>query len=303
MSFEPIHLFYKPLHEFGLYDSGICKGHKETYENQKKSKVVRDFGDEVLSLFPFFYDLEGISPENKTFMEDYSTLYKYMDGFICDDVDRRNFSYLKEKYHFTQEQYDLLKKKSLEFLWIDYSYINYPEGHDEICIVANSYTMHSILNWMELAKDGYENNKQYIKFVIYSAHDSSIGALEYFMKYAFKTEVEYATFAEARFIELYKNETGNLGVRYLKGDNTVKFDVSYDEFKRVMNEKTWTDDQVAEFCQFPRNEDKNDDGKKEDGKKEEGKKSLKSVFFISMIVLGVIILVLLIILIILKIRK
>ena len=58
---------------------------------------------------------------------------------------------------------------------MDYADTNFPEGHDEISIVSMPYTMHSMVNWMEKAIEGFTKKKSYIKFVIYSAHDASIG--------------------------------------------------------------------------------------------------------------------------------
>ena len=39
---------------------------------------------------------EEIIDEN--FLYNYWNLYKYMDSLVCDDIDIRNFSNLKEKY-------------------------------------------------------------------------------------------------------------------------------------------------------------------------------------------------------------
>ena len=258
MSVLPVHLFYKPAHEFGLYDSNICKGHKALNEQQKKRKEVIDFGHDLLKKFIFFPDLENVDHTNITFMEDYWTIYKYMDGFICDDTDRRSFDYMKKTFSFNEEQKDLLKKASDTFLKMDYFGTNYPDGHEEIPIMANSYTMHSLVNWMEKAIEGNEKNEKYIKYVIFSAHDSSIGALEHFMKYVFNVTPEYAKFAESRYFELYINSEKEKKVRYLKGDNVVIKDMTFEEFKSVINNRTWTDKQVNQFCQFEI-EKKNDD--------------------------------------------
>ena len=269
MSVQPVHLFYKPDHQFGLYDSNICIGHKAIYEAQKKRQEILDFADELLNKFDFYHDLEGTSKENKTFMQDYSTLYKYMDGFVCDDIDQRNFRYLIEKHGFNNETKALLKNYSDQYLWMDYFGTNYPAGYDDISIMSNSYTLHSIVNWMEKAISGYINNKNnsrnnnddnqsYIKYVIFSAHDASIGALEHYMKFAFDLEPEYATFAETRFFELYyENENSTEAkVRYIKGNKTEKLSETFEEFKNKIDNTTWTDERVDNFCQFKVEEEK-----------------------------------------------
>ena len=283
MSIEPIHLFYKPKHEFQLYDTDLCIGHKQKYLEQQNSQKIRDLADELNNHFDrLFFDLEGTN--NKSFLYDYWTIYKYMDGFVCDDTDSRKFEYLFKNYeNFNEDKLDLLRNYSKEYLWLDYSYVNYPEGYDNISIVANSYTMHSIINWMEKSINGYEkNNSNYIKYVIYSAHDASIGALEHFMKYAFNTEVEYSSFAESRYFELYIDENNEYRVRYLKGENSIKKDLTYNEFKSIINDKTWDDNKVADFCQFEK--------KPIIDKKEDNNSTLSLVFMISLIILNIIIL-------------
>jgi hypothetical protein len=204
-----------------------------------------------------------------------------MDGFVCDDTDSRKFEYLFKNYKdFNKEKLDLLRNYSKEYLWLDYSYVNYPEGYDNISIVANSYTMHSIINWMEKSIEGFKNkNSNYIKYVIYSAHDASIGALEHFMKYAFNTEVEYSSFAESRYFELYIDENNEYRVRYLKGENFIKKDLTYKEFKNIINDKTWDDNKVADFCQFEKNTIKKDNNN-----------TFSLIFMISLIILNIIIL-------------
>jgi hypothetical protein len=283
MSIEPIHLFYKPKHEFQLYDTNLCIGHKQKYLEQQNSKRIKDLADDLNNHFDrLFFDLEGT--DNQTFLYDYWTIYKYMDGFVCDDTDSRKFEYLFKNYKdFNEEKLDLLRNYSKEYLWLDYSYVNYPEGYDNISIVANSYTMHSIINWMEKSIEGFKkNNSNYLKYVIYSAHDASIGALEHFMKYAFNTEVEYSSFAESRYFELYIYNNSEYRVRYLKGENSIKKDLSYEEFKNIINNKTWDDNNVSDFCQFERQPIID--------KKEENNNSFSLIFMISLIILNVIIL-------------
>lgn len=285
MSIEPIHLFYKPKHEFQLYDTDLCIGHKQKYLEQQYSKKITDLADELNNHFNrLFFELEGT--DNQTFLHDYWTIYKYMDGFVCDDTDSRKFEYLFNNFNFTLEKLDLLRNYSKEYLWLDYSYVNYPEGYDNISIVANSYTMHSIINWMENAIRGFENNHlNYIKYVIYSAHDASIGALEHFMKYAFNTEVEYSSFAESRYFELYIDDNNKYKVRYIKGENSIKKDLTFEEFKNIINQKTWDDNKVADFCGFEKPNIINKDDKNS---------YFSLIFMISLIILNVIILFILI---------
>ena len=304
MSVLPVHLFYKPDHEFQLYDTNLCKGHKEKYEEQKQRKAVKEFGDHLLEKFDFLYKLEENDTVDKNeFLHDYWNLYKYMDGFICDYTDQRKFKYLYDTFNFTDEAKELLKSKSEEFLLMDYNETNFPEGYDNISIVSNSHIMHSLVNWMEKAIEGNKKNNSYIKYVIYSAHDASIGALEHFMSYAFDTRIDYARFAETRFFELYIEEgQDEPKVRYLTGENEEKKDISFKKFKEIIDQKSWNDTQVAEFCQFEEYEE-NKKKEKEKKDKEEKEEEENNAYIVLMIILLIINLMMLLILIILCIKK
>ena len=302
ISIEPVHLFYRPDHEFELYNPDICPGHKEIYEKQKIRQEVKDLGDELNRVFPWLKILE--QTDDETFLQDYWTLYKYMDGFICDDTDQRSFSYVKEQFNFTDETKELLRNYSKKYLWMDYSETNYPEGHNNISIVGASYTMHSIVNWMEIALNKSKNNEKYTKLVIYSAHDASIGALESFMKYAFGTDMEYSIFAESRYFELYLDEDSNVPkVRYLRGDNYKKIDVSFEEFQRVMNEKTWTDQEVYKFCGYEYTPKEEKEEEKKEKEKQKMNRDNSNVAIVCTIILTIVNIILLSILIILFIKS
>jgi len=292
MNIIPIHLFYKPDHEFELYNTNICKGHLEIYEKQKTRDEIKKFREKLFSRFPDVFEyLEGTKDEK--ILYDYWSLYKYADTFLVDDIDKRNFNFLKDKFNFTQEDFETLKNYSKEFLLMDYSDTNFPKSHPEITIMVLSYTMHSLINWMEKAKIGNKQNNTYIKYVVYSAHDASIGALEYFMEYAFNISGEFAELADSRFFEFYLDDDNNYRIRYIKGNSLIpKLDITFDYFKKVINEITWSDEKVDEYCKFnDGNENKENNNKK------------IPILFISMLFLAIINGILLLILLILIFKK
>ena len=294
MTILPIHLFYNPAHEFGLYSTKECKGHLEINEAQKKRPEIAEFGKNLTTRFPGVIEtLQGTDNETENY--EYWNIYKYADTYVIDRRDQRNLEVLRNKtgFNFTDEDLEEYENYSRKFLFMDYSETNYPKAHPEIATMSMSYTMHSILNWMENAKNGSQENSTYIKYVVYSAHDSSMGALEYFMENTFEkkynVKAEYSELAESRFFELYIDNNGNYKVRYLKGDSDYdkpKLDISFDEFKETINNSTWSDEKVAEYCKF-----------NEKDTKQPEKKSIFTAVFIAMIIMIVIVVVLVIILI------
>ena len=115
----------------------------------------------------------------------------FMDGIagVCDDTDVRDFEYIKNKY--SSDIVDKLRKYSKTFLDMDYFGTNFPEIAINLGIVSSSYAMHNLLHWMEQAIYNFEkDNNQYLKFVIFSAHDSTIGAMKSFLRYVLNTKLE-----------------------------------------------------------------------------------------------------------------
>ena len=69
-------------------------------------------------------------------------------------------------------------------------------------------------------------------------------------------------------------------VRYLKADDTQKLDIEFEKFKEVINSKTWSDQQVNEFCKFTEQNKEDKDNENKD------KKSNKDTYRILLIIFG-----------------
>ena len=275
MNIVPIHLIYKADHDFDLYDEELCPYRYQISDKFHKSEKVLNFVDKIINnTNNLFMDLEPSN--NFSFLYEYWTLYKYMDGFFCDDFDLRNFNYIKNKYG--ENIVTLLKNYSKEFLDMNYFDVSFSEYDKDIGLVSSSLTMNNILNWMENAKNMNENKiDKYLKFVIYSAHDSSIGSLDHFMRTALNSSVEECNFACSRTFELYKK--GNeYFVRYLKGDNSIKFNVTYTLFRKKVSDIMWDNNKIKEYCKYEKNE-------KKEEKKEKSREKNKGAAYHIMIVL------------------
>ena len=212
MTILPIHIFYDPDHHFQLYDIKNCPGIKNISEKQKNREEIKEFSNRLKNgSKDFFKELEKkFTNESKVednFLENYTTLYRYMDSFVCDEKDQRDFSYLNI---FTDYSLNLdnLHNISTDFVKDDYkANIN----SKNISIVDTSYTLRSILNWMDKAIEKYNNSinisngfndtQNYIKYVFFSSQGSSIGTLDSFMHYFFNISIDDIDFFESRYFE------------------------------------------------------------------------------------------------------
>ena len=104
--------------------------------------------------------------------------------------------------------------------------------------------------------NGFNDTQNYIKYVVFSSQGSSIRTLYSFMHYFFNIFIDDIDFSESRYFELYiDNETEQINVRYLKGDNKIKMNTTYKIFKNIVEKNIWNNTKIYEFC-FP-NENEN----------------------------------------------
>ena len=259
ITIQPIHIFYKQNHDFQLYKEDICPGLNETYKNINERKEIKEFVDnldeDVQSLFKKLQNSEKID-----FLYNYNNLYSYSDNFMCDNFDKRYFDELKKiiKEENYEDILDKLNESSYSFLSEDYL-LKY--NKTEIFTLDSSQILLDIINWIEQSINNY-NKKDYIKYVIYSSDDSSIGTLDGFIfSLLNEKKMEYSNFAESRFLELYLNENNETKVRYLKGNNVIVLDMNYSVFKEKIENKIWNKDKINDYCKFDedikKDEDKN----------------------------------------------
>ena len=260
ISIIPIHLFRKADHDFQLYSSKTCVGLKDKYDKQNNREEIKNFADglseDLKNLLKYIEKNDSIS-----FLKDYWNLYKYVDNIVCDKFDQRSFYTFRQKLEKDGKNIENLdrildefKNASEKFLLDDYLVNN---NSTDLSLVDTSITFRSILNWMEIAKNKYiENNKNYIKYAIYSSHDSSIGAIDGFMYLFFNQPFINAQFAASRFFELYVDDNNNFKVRYLKDLNDAYniLDMDYEEFKNKIEKIIWDNEKINDFCGFTEEE-------------------------------------------------
>ena len=290
IAIAPIHIMNKKDQTFDLFDENLCSYRNEINDIYQNMKLVRDFADKaVRETGNLFFELEPT--DNRTFLYDYWTMYKYMDGFYCDDFDQRKFDYIKNTYG--GDMINKLKDLSDEFLMSFYFDVTFNLSDPEVGLASSSDTMRKILEWMKDAKNKSVTNSQYLKFVIYSAHDSSVGSLDSFMRTVFNTSMYLCDFACSRLLELYKDED-KYYVRYITGNETNILNIDYETFNEKVSENAWSDKTIKGYC---KNGNKNEDEEKSDEgdkKEKDGKEKNNTLLYvmIALIIFNVIMIVL-----------
>lgn len=272
----PIHTFDVKKHTFQLHDKNNCPGAEKAYTESLKRQNITDFIKKLNQTYGEKLITFEKDPK-QDFLSDYWTTYKYMDSFIADRVNGETMKPLTD----LGIDLDDFQKYALDFLWLDYLGTNFNNYY--LARVSMTHTMRDILRYMENIKNNTEGVYYKPKFVMYSAHDTTIGAFEVFNHLAFNTKVEYAEFAENCFYELYTKEDGTFHVRYLMKDKE-KFDITFDNFKEGILKTILSDDEINEYCAF------ND-------------KNQKNLFIIPTYVLGGVVVILGILVIVLWIKK
>ena len=138
----PVHIINKNEKNFDLYDANLCPYRKHENDkklpNDKMTTLAHKSIDETGTLF---YDLE--KSNNSELLNDYWTFYKYADGFVCDDTEKKRFDYLNDTYG--EDIIYKLREISKEYLDICYFDINFNKEDTDVGLLSFSHTMNLIL--------------------------------------------------------------------------------------------------------------------------------------------------------------
>ena len=259
----PVHILNSIDDQFQIFESNVCPKLKQQYEKIHKNETITIFSKKLKNnTKDLFIEIEKNYTNNKNiknnnFLDDYWTLYRYEDNLFCNNRDERNFSNFKEKYKDFNINLNQLIKDARQFLREDY-FLSSKQTYK--AVFSSSSILFDLVNWMEKAIKMSSNstNSSYTKYVIYSANDLSIEALERFMNLYFYAKLEYIDFAERRSFELYHdNKKNTYQVKYLKGINVTKYNNTFKFFKEKIQDKAWSPSKLKEFC-FQKDKDKYD---------------------------------------------
>lgn len=256
----PVHNFFTKDHYIQLQDKKVCPHVKDIYEKKEKHKNFTDYFNNMTKNYKeTFQKLIGFC--NFT---NYTWSYSVLDAIIAEYTE--NVLDVEAFKNAGVNNITKLIDDAFEFFYKDF--VGSEEGGEgdlEIGKYSMSPIFRQILLWMKSKVEKDKNKERDYKgydipkFVMYSAHDSTVGAFEAFIKAAFGFKVKYAYFASNANLELILvNEVESptekdYNVTYRFDDEQI-FSISYQEFVKKVTKILKTDKEIEKFCQFKKEE-------------------------------------------------
>lgn len=239
---EKFYLLYEPYNSSGCIpvdDMRIING-----QHQNISQITKEFDDEFGKVFrKVFHKAED---EEFTF----PFLLTLCDHFIADLYDGKNMKDTNLKIEFTKFENICVRILDLHNLKIVFG-----DDKRNLVKIGMSPAINQILNYMEETvkldkknqSDALSSNA--LKFLIHSAHDSSMTGMQMFLQIAFDTKMYYPRYASNLFFELHRNESDYF-VLYFYEDELIKT-IPYPEFKKKLIDLVVNSTEIIDFCRTP----------------------------------------------------
>ena len=248
MNILPIHSFFSADRYIQLQDKKVCPGVTGYYEKTQDKEAMLTLLEEIENKYGDNFNTVAKNFKKDMFLE-YATAYSILDAVICADVDGRNFSKFENNGINRKELVD----DAYRFFRTDFEIIQ--ESRNKVGEMAMSPVFTQIKKWMdrkiEYDKNGNTDYKGFDmpKYVMYSAHDSTMAVFNYFLELNFGVELTYPTFASRINFELIKNPNGTYEIHYYFNEE-LKKTIPYEDFKNKLNKVLKTKEEIAAFCRF-----------------------------------------------------
>ena len=243
----PIHLIDNKEKLIKLTSDNNCKVYDKIRKENMQKKIVVDFfnnfnkeyGKDLLDYFNI--------KKNNTFFNTYKGLEFICGSFFPDYYDRKE---IKIK-NINNEK---LFNSCLNYYSIKYTEIRINDKNNLIGLFSMSKFMRKVLFYIEenvnLNKNNTIKKNNFPKFLIYSGHDTTMSEMQDYFRILFNFKVEFPSYASNLFIEVKKNEKNEFYVDLVFNDK-IKNSFKYEYFKKIILSKSWSDEKIAEFCEFP----------------------------------------------------
>ena len=240
----PIHLINNKEKLIKLTSDNNCKVYEKIQKENMKKKIVVDFLNEFNNEYGKD-SLEYFNIKNNSFFNSYEGLRFFCGSFLYDyydgkEIQIKNIS--NEKFY----------NSCLTFYKIKYTELRIKDKNNLIGLFSMSKFMRKVLFYIE---ENIKNNtikkNNFPKFLIYSGHDTTLSEMQDYLRIVFNYTVEYPSLASNLFIEVKKNERLKEYYVDLVFNDILKSSFKYEFFRDNILSKSWSDEKVAEFCEFP----------------------------------------------------
>lgn len=260
ISIIPIHLFSKYGLQFKLNDADYCPGiqkYKDEAKNQEQvRKILNDFYKYTNDTYgEAIFKFMNISWEkNPNYIFEDSNLYYICDAYIADYFAGRDMPHIIMSGLKMKEFY----YHALNHSVIDTYYVNYGLPPTNASYITVSPMFRTIFNYMDRRiyinehSELNDLNTSSPKYVIYSGHDSTVGAVDVFMNAEYKIPYENPEYTTSLFFELWEIDN-KYYIKYLVNLKEKAF-YEYDYFKQNTMDRLFEQNEVEEICLGERND-------------------------------------------------
>jgi len=256
----PIHLFDRDRKSnFFFYNPYVCSPFAALFsKNQNQPRFV-EFGKKFEELWGNKIRKAMNIEKDTTYFNNYMNLFNLMDTFVSAYTDGRKLQSMLDA------GIDLaaFNKTAYEFHFNDILYNWNGDEQKWFARISMSAVIPDVLRWMtdrisaDLAGKGYSGYKT-PKYVMFSAHDVTLGSAQTVIDEALKIDnVYYTPYASSLFFELHRPD-GAKAATLTENDYTVKViyndhdlkTLSFPQFRDALKPTVLTDAEVSTFCQW-----------------------------------------------------
>ena len=254
ISIMPIHLFSRVGLQFRLNEKDYCPGitkYKEEAKNQPEVKKyiygIQKYTNETYGKYIFQFMNVSLDKQSNYLFEN-DNLYFICDTYIADYVSGREMPHIyKTNIDMDQFYYHCLNNSIIDLYYGEYG-LPPTKGVDLIV----SPIFRTIFNYMDrrIALDKEKTpdklDPSSPRFVIYSGHDSTIAAIDVFLKKELNISYDNPEYTTSQLIELWRNETGYFVTYLYNQEEKAVFNLNY--FKEKINKAIFSENEVYRMC-------------------------------------------------------
>ena len=240
----------------------IKRGNKFRYEktfdysrdiNCPKIKFLRNKNKLLDKHYIEYY--ETFKKYMETFLEDnfdfdfekrdkFEQLHRFCDAFISQVTDKRVNAFIQKSRDINVTYERCIEYEKLKLFNIEQGGQANFTGE-----ISMSAVMLRVINWMECRmklKSNIEIKKGCPKFVMYSAHDTTLAAMGRFLLSAFNILVPYPYFAATQSFVLRKyNDLFYVEIYF---NDKLSLNVTFKEFKKKVRDVAWDENFIIDYC-------------------------------------------------------